>query len=311
MAAIKTEGLTKDYRTGFFLKKIRVLENLNLEVEEKEIFGFLGPNGAGKTTTLKLLMGLIYPSSGKAWIFNKEINDISAKKEIGFLPEGPYFYDYLTGSEFLNFYGGLFSIEKKRLRVKVEELLETVGLGEAGKLQLRRYSKGMLQRIGIAQSLINDPKLVILDEPMSGLDPIGRKEIRDLIIRLKDAGKTIFFSSHILSDVEMICDRVAILVKGMLIDTVSVNDLLKEEGGTIEICVSDFERSALERIREFNKKIINRGERIYITAGSESEKDEILKIIFERKGKLISVTPQKKSLEALFFKGMDKGKGKG
>jgi len=306
MAVIETEGLSKDYRVGFTLKKIRALENLNLEVMEKEIFGFLGPNGAGKTTTLKILMGLIYPSSGKARIFDKDIRDISIKNEIGFLPEGPYFYDYLTGKEFLNFYGELFGIEKKRIKAKVDELLETVGLTEAGKLQLRRYSKGMLQRIGIAQTLINDPKLVILDEPMSGLDPIGRKEIRDLILQLKDMGKTVFFSSHILSDVEMICDRVAILVGGRLIDVGSVNALLKEETGSVEICVSAISRAALEKINTFKKKVIYRGERVYITVDSEEEKDEILKKIFENKSeekvRLISIIPQKKSLEALFFK---------
>jgi len=302
MSAIRIEGLSKDYRTGFTLKKIRALENLNLEVAEKEIFGFLGPNGAGKTTTLKILTGLIYPSSGKAWIFNKEIKDISIKKEIGFLPEGPYFYDYLTGREFLYFYGELFGIKKKEIKIRVDDLLQTVGIREAGELQLRRYSKGMLQRIGIAQSLINDPKLVILDEPMSGLDPIGRKEIRDLILKLKDMGKTVFFSSHILSDVEMLCDRVGILVGGRLINVGYIDDLLKEETSSIEICVSGISREALQKINAMKKKIIDRGERVYISAENEDERDQILKIIFEENGKLISVVPQKKSLETLFFK---------
>ena len=302
MAAIKTEGLTKDYRTGFALKKIRALENLNLEIEEKEIFGFLGPNGAGKTTTLKILTGLIYPSSGKAWLFDREISDISVKKDIGFLPEGPYFYDYLTGKEFLNFYGELFGIEKKRIKARADELLETVGLKDASKLQLRRYSKGMLQRIGIAQSLINDPKLVILDEPMSGLDPIGRKEVRDLILRLRDMGKTVFFSTHILSDVEMICDRVGVLVGGKLVASGYIDDLLKEETSSVEICASGLTQKALERIRCVKRRIMTRGDKNYISVRNESERDEVLKVIFEERGKVISIIPQKKSLEALFFK---------
>ena len=302
MAVIKTEGLTKYYRTGFALMKIKALDNLTLEIEEREIFGFLGPNGAGKTTTLKILTGLIYPSSGKAWIFNKGIKDILIKNDIGFLPEGPYFYDYLTGEEFLHFYGELFGCEKKRLRIKVEELIETVGLSKAAKFQLRRYSKGMLQRIGIAQSMINDPKLVILDEPMSGLDPIGRKEIRDLILKLKDMGKTVFFSTHILSDVEMICDRVGILIGGRLVDVGYIDDLLKKETSSIEICFSGGSQETLEGINALNKKLTTRGERSYISADNEDERDKILKVIFEGHGKLISIIPQKKTLETLFFK---------
>ena len=302
MSVVKTEKLTKYYRTGFALKKVKALENLDLEVEEREIFGFLGPNGAGKTTTLKILTGLIYPSSGNAWILGREIGDISVKKNIGFLPEGPYFYDYLTGKEFLNFYGELFGIEKKKIRRRVDELLETMGLKDASGLQLRRYSKGMLQRIGIAQSLINDPKLVILDEPMSGLDPIGRKEVRDLILRLRDMGKTVFFSTHILSDVEMICDRVGVLVEGKLVASGYIDNLLKEETSSVEICASGLNIKALERINSVEKKIITRGDKNYISVRSESERDEVLKIIFEEKGKIISIVPQKKSLEALSFK---------
>ena len=214
---LKTQGLTKTYHTGFWGRRMVALEGLDLEVCRGEVFGFLGPNGAGKTTTLKLLMGLIYPTSGKAWILDKEIGDVAVKQHIGFLPESPYFYDYLTAEEFLRFYGQLFGLSRAVLSHRLDELFRLVGLSQVRKLQLRKFSKGMLQRIGIAQALVNDPQLVILDEPMSGLDPVGRKEIRDLILQLKTQGKTIFFSSHILHDAEVLCDRVGILIKGLMV----------------------------------------------------------------------------------------------
>ncbi|UCD86023.1 MAG: ABC transporter ATP-binding protein, partial [Deltaproteobacteria bacterium] len=191
MEVIRTEGLYKTFYTGFLRKKIPAVVDLNLTVQENEIFGFLGPNGAGKTTTIKLLMGLIYPTSGKAWVLGRDFKEVDIKKEIGFLPETPYFYEYLTGGEFLNFYGQLFRLTKMEREKRIEELLELVGLREAKDLQLRKYSKGMIQRLGIAQALINNPRLVIFDEPVSGLDPLGRKEIRDVLLRLKDERKTV------------------------------------------------------------------------------------------------------------------------
>ncbi len=215
--AIEIEGLTKDYPLGFWLKRMRrSLDNLTLQVEEGEVFGFLGPNGAGKTTTLKLLMGLIFPTAGAARIRGRSIADISMHCEIGYLPEHPYFYDYLTARELLDYFARFFGYDAAERRKRVSRFLELVGLSPAADLQLRKFSKGMLQRAGIAQAILHDPQVVFLDEPMSGLDPIGRRQVRDIILQLKQQGRTVFFSTHILSDAEMLCDRVSVLVGGKL-----------------------------------------------------------------------------------------------
>jgi ABC-2 type transport system ATP-binding protein len=226
--ALKTVNLTKEFRRGIGSKPIVSLRGLNLEVMEGEIFGYLGPNGAGKTTTFKILMGFIRPSRGKAWIFGKEISDPSSREGVGFLPEQPYFYDHLTAEEFLRMHAQLVGIPKGEIKDRVEELLRMVGLERFKSTRIRRFSRGMLQRIGIAQALVNDPKLVLLDEPMSGLDPIGRRQMRELILRLKSEGRTVIYSSHILSDVETICDRVAILVRGELLGVGALEELLGE-----------------------------------------------------------------------------------
>ncbi len=243
---IQTQNLSKTYRTGFWLaQKIRSLIAIDLDVYQGETFGLLGQNGAGKTTLLKTLLGIVRPTQGKATLLGKPLGDRNVKKRIGYLPENPYFYDYLTGWEILEFTGGLFEIPHSVQKARIPELLELVGLSmrDAKKKQLRRYSKGMLQRIGLAQALINDPELVFLDEPMSGLDPLGRYQMRETILSLKRQGKTIFFNSHILSDVEKVCDRVAILDKGELICEGSMDKLLgdvrayivKVKGGNPEI----------------------------------------------------------------------------
>ena len=243
---IQTQNLSKTYRTGFWLtQKIRSLTAVDLDVYQGETFGLLGQNGAGKTTLLKTLLGIVRPTQGKATLLGKPLGDRNVKKRIGYLPENPYFYDYLTGWEILKFTGGLFEIPHSVQKARIPELLELVGLStkDAKKKQLRRYSKGMLQRIGLAQALINDPELVFLDEPMSGLDPLGRYQMRETILSLKRQGKTIFFNSHILSDVEKVCDRVAILDKGELICEGSMDKLLgdvrayivKVKGGNPEI----------------------------------------------------------------------------
>lgn len=226
---IQTSELTKIYRTGFWLnQKIESLKNCSLTVYQGETFGLLGPNGAGKTTLLKTLLGIVRPTSGKAWLLGSSIGDTKVKQRIGYLPENAYFYDYLTGWEFLQFVAGLFEIPTDLQQQRIPILLDLVGLSKvaAKKKQLRQYSKGMLQRIGMAQALINDPEVVFLDEPMSGLDPMGRYQIREIILSLKSQGKTIFFNSHILSDVEQICDRIAILAEGELICTGSLDQLL-------------------------------------------------------------------------------------
>src|SRR5215470_6573973 len=236
MPAIQIEDLSKTYTVGFWRKKQRpALKSLSLSVEMGETFGFLGPNGAGKTTTLKLLMGIIFPTAGSARILGKDCLDPDVKARIGFLPEQPYLYDYLSAPELLDYYAQLSGVPSAKRKQRVGELLERVGLGDVGKKQLRKFSKGMLQRVGIAQAIIHDPEVVFLDEPMSGLDPLGRYEIRELIQSLKDAGKTVFFSTHILSDAEALCDRVAVIHKGELRGIGVVNDLRSSSAGKTEV----------------------------------------------------------------------------
>jgi len=216
-AAIEIENLTKDYPSGFLdTKKKRSLENLTMQVETGEVFGFLGPNGAGKSTTIKLLMGLIFPTAGTARILGKSISDIEMHQDIGYLPEQPYFYDYLTAAEVLDYFARFHNLKSADRRERVDRMLKKVGLDTARKIQLRKYSKGMLQRVGLAQAVLHDPKVVVLDEPMSGLDPVGRREVRDIILELKREGKTVLFSTHILPDAEMLCDRVGVIVGGKL-----------------------------------------------------------------------------------------------
>ena len=215
--AIDIENLTKDYPYGFLqLKKKRSLEALTMQVQTGEVFGFLGPNGAGKSTTIKLLMRLIFPTAGSARILGKPISDVGMHKDIGYLPEQPYFYDYLTAAEVLDYFARFHDFGAAERRERVERMLKKVGLESAGRIQLRKYSKGMLQRVGLAQAILHDPQVVVLDEPMSGLDPVGRREVRDIILELKKQGKTVLFSTHILSDAEMLCDRVGVIVGGKL-----------------------------------------------------------------------------------------------
>jgi ABC-2 type transport system ATP-binding protein len=231
---VETFNLGKFYRTGFWMnQKIESLKNCTLAVSQGETFGLLGQNGAGKTTLLKTLLGIVRPTSGSALLLGRPLGDRAVKQRVGYLPENPYFYDYLTGWEFLQFAAGLFQIPRSVQRQRIPQLLDLVGLAHSAavKKQLRQYSKGMLQRIGMAQALINNPEVVFLDEPMSGLDPMGRYQMREIILSLKSQGKTIFFNSHVLSDVEKICDRVAILARGELICIGAIDELL----GTTEV----------------------------------------------------------------------------
>jgi ABC-2 type transport system ATP-binding protein len=307
---LKTEALRKTFKVGFWGRQVTALEGLDLEVRQGEVFGFLGPNGAGKTTTLKILMGLIYPTGGQAWLFGKPIGDRDSKARLGFLPESPYFYDYLTGAEFLRFYADLFGLSGPIVNRRIGELLELVGMTHARDLQLRKFSKGMLQRIGIAQALINDPELVVLDEPMSGLDPIGRKEIRDLILRLKEEGKTIFFSSHILHDAEMLCDRVSILVKGRLVAMGRVSDLIGAASThSIEVLVEGLGSEGMAQVKPFTEKVTVTGDRALLTLKGQQSVNEVLERIRTAKAKLISLTPQNSSLEDLFMREVREQRG--
>ncbi|MGZ7065891.1 MAG: ABC transporter ATP-binding protein, partial [Candidatus Aminicenantales bacterium] len=238
--AIRIENLKKSFRLGFIPKTKEILKGISFSVKEGEIFGYLGPNGAGKTTTIKCLLGLIFPGEGTISIFGQPHLSARARQVLGFLPENPYFYDYLTAREFLAFYADLFGLGRDVKEERTGRLLKLVGLERAADLRLRKFSRGMLQRIGLAQALVNDPKLVILDEPLGGLDPLGRKEIRDIIVRFKQEGKTVFFTSHILQDIEMICDRVAIIVAGRVISQGALHDLISEKVLYTEATLSGF-----------------------------------------------------------------------
>ena len=303
MTAIETENLTKEYRIGFLRKRVCVLSGLNLVVRRGEIFGYLGPNGAGKTTTLKLLMGLIRPTSGEARVLGKPLGDVKTKQQVGFLPEQPYFYDYLTGRELLNFYGQLVRLRRTDRKERIERLAQQLHIESALDLPLRKYSKGMLQRIGLVQALLNDPKLVLLDEPMSGLDPIGRREVRDLLLGLKEDGRTVFFSSHVIPDVEMVCDRVGILVSGRLVAQGSLDEMLEAKLASIEVTVSRVPREAVDDLDSLLiRKPLTRGERLLLTVKDEAMLADLLARLAEQKACIHSIIPQRESLEEYFLR---------
>jgi len=301
---IELTQLTKDYETGFLRKKrVRALDHLSLEVRRGEIFGFLGPNGAGKTTTLKLLMRLIYPTSGTARILSRAIDDVETHSRVGYLPENPYFYDYLTGRELLDYTAALFGIPRDVTAIRGSELLALVGLdSQRANRQLRKYSKGMLQRIGIAQALVNDPEVVFLDEPMSGLDPIGRREVRDLLLSLRKQGKTVFFSSHILSDVEALCDRAAILSRGTLHRCGTVQELTGSEDSAFEVVAVGINPSALDRFSEIAslQSATATPNGVHLVLSDDNGVDHALALVRDCGGKLVSVNPRRISLEDLF-----------
>ncbi len=305
---VEIENLTKDYEVGFWKKKkVRALDNLTLNVEGGQIFGFLGGNGAGKTTTIKILMSLMFPSAGNARILGEDISSTKMHGRIGYCPENPYFYDYLTARELMNYFGELFGLDAAKRRLKTEELLTKVGLEEKDwNKQLRKFSKGMLQRVGLAQSLINEPEIVFLDEPMSGLDPIGRREIRELIAGLRDKGTTVFMSTHILSDIEALCDNVAILRSGKLAATGKLDDLLMQSGEKqqYEIVVKGVSAANLQiEILKINgANLFAKANGANIQVENENDIEQVLKITRENGGSLVSVQPVKQSLEELFVK---------
>ena len=307
MAAIEIEHLTKDFYAGFWRKRpIRALDGLSLRVEAGEIFGFLGPNGAGKTTTLKLLMNLIRPTAGSARILGQPVDAVSMRRNIGYLPENPYFYDHLTPEELLTYIGTLFGIRQPVLRKKILELLESVGLAEARKLQLRKFSKGMVQRVGIAQALINDPEVVFMDEPMSGLDPLGRREVRLVISSLRTRGATVFFSSHILPDVEALCDRVAIMNRGKLLELGALLDILKVKIQGHEIILAHVQPAVLEALRPMCEEITLMSDRVHIRAATSRQAGAIVSQAVSGGAELVSVNPIRASLEEYFFQEVQK-----
>ena len=303
MPIIEINNLTKDYEVGFWRKrKVRALDGLSLTVEPHQIFGFLGANGAGKTTTLKLLMRLIFPTGGSARILGHDISDVAMHARIGYLPESPYFYDYLTAREFLTYSGELFGLDKSTRAARAEQLLNRVNLDrKSWDRQLRKFSKGMLQRVGLAQALVNDPEIVFLDEPMSGLDPVGRREVRDLIAALRGEGKTVFMCSHILSDIEVLCDSVAILKGGRVARSGSLDELRAQETSVIEILAVGPDASALQQMLTNGAQVTSTPSGLRVEVGDERDVDEVLAALRKLDGKLISVQPVRQSLEELFL----------
>ncbi|MFY9234752.1 MAG: ABC transporter ATP-binding protein [Fimbriimonadaceae bacterium] len=292
-AAIETKQLTKSYKSRS-LGLVNVVDHLDLHVEEGEIFGFLGPNGAGKTTTIKMLLGIIYPTNGEGYVLGKEIGDTAVHRVISYLPERPYYYEHMTGMELLRFYDSLFGNHDKE---KCQRLLEKVNLAGDARKTISQYSKGMQQRVGLAQSLLNDPKLMFLDEPTAGLDPIAHREIRDIILNARDEGRTVFISSHELSEVELICDRVAIINKGRLAAQGKLSELLK--GGRMEVTVKGISADVANKLA--SKGNLHEVVDGYLIDVSEDEDvNSMIDAVRSGKGRVVSMVPRKKRLEDLF-----------
>lgn len=300
---VSTDRLTKDFRTGFWRPRPhRGLDGLSLEIASGGVFGLLGPNGAGKSTTLKLVLNLLWPTSGHAEVFGRPAGDTGARRRLGFLPENPTFYDYLSAEELLAYFAGLFGYSASDSRDRAARTLDRVGLGDARRRPLRQYSKGMVQRVGIAQALINDPELVILDEPMSGLDPLGRREVRDLILQLRDEGRTVLFSSHILSDAEVLCSRVGILAKGKLVGSGTLADLTSAGGQGWEVVATDVTEALAARLQGR----VRRGTRIAVGRYSfdlaqHDRPEPFIAELASSGATLVSVSPLRTTLEDVFM----------
>jgi ABC-2 type transport system ATP-binding protein len=306
MDAIRTEALTKHYQVGFWRPRpYLALENLTLSVAQGEVFGFLGPNGAGKTTTLKLLMQLIYPTSGVAEILGLPVGSSAVKRRIGYLPENPYFYDHLTAEELLEYFASLFGYAGAERRQRASRLLDEVGIGAERRLQLRKFSKGMLQRVGIAQALVNDPEVVFFDEPMSGLDPLGRREIRQLILRLRERGCTVFFSSHVLADAEALCSRVAIVARGTLVASGALSDILAFKVHGWELVVSRLAPATLEcalKSGRVEKAVPIGADRYALDVPLSVPPEQLLAELTAAGAELVSLMPVRETLEDFFVR---------
>ena len=306
-AIVRVDDVVKDFRPGFGLRTKRVLHGISFEVQDGEIFGFVGPNGAGKTTTLKILMGLIRATEGRASILGCDVRETAFRQHVGFLPENPYFYDYLTGREILSFYAKLSGVGSRDRARRVAELLDWVGLSAAADARLRTYSKGMLQRVGIAQALVHDPRVVFLDEPMSGLDPIGRKEIRDLILRLRSEGKTVFMNTHILPDVEMVCDRVAIIVQGQVRHEGATDAFLGEGEPEVDLVIAALPPELPARLEEMTGATPRgHGDRLELRVRQKHVAD-VIEATLAGGGDVVSVTPHRTSLESIFLHAVEEG----
>jgi ABC-2 type transport system ATP-binding protein len=303
MDAIRTEGLTKRYPVGFWRPRpYTALEDLNLTVAHGEVFGFLGPNGAGKTTTLKLLMQLIYPTSGRAEILGQPVGDVAVRRRIGYLPENPYFYENLTAEELIEYFARLFGYSSADGKKRAGHLLDEVGIGVERRFHLRKFSKGMVQRVGIAQALVNDPEVVFLDEPMSGLDPIGRREVRELILRLRERGCTVFFSSHVLSDAEALCSRVAILAKGRLVANGPLDALTAFQARGWELVVSGLKEEVLGRAKYRLSHVTPLGGgRFALELPPTTAPEQLIPDLVDAGAQIVSLNPLRATLEDVFI----------
>jgi ABC-2 type transport system ATP-binding protein len=303
-SAIRTRELSKDYYVGFWRPRpYRALDGLSIDVAPGDVFGFLGPNGAGKTTTLKLLMQLVFPTSGDAEILGRPLGDVTVRRRIGYLPENPYFYDHLTAEELLEYYGRLFGMAPADRRPRITATLDRLGIGAERRLPLRKYSKGMLQRVGIAQALLNDPEVLFLDEPMSGLDPLGRRDVRALMLELRDQGRTIFFSSHILSDAEALCSQVAIVAKGRLAAAGRLTELREFAVQGWELVMAGVPAAALERLRPRARRILPiAGDRYVIELPPDGRPEDLLRELTAAGATTISLNPLRETLEDVFVR---------
>ena len=303
-AAIRTRELSKDYHVGFWRPRpYRALDRLSIEVAPGDVFGFLGPNGAGKTTTLKLLMQLVFPTSGEAEILGRPAGDVGVRRRIGYLPENPYFYDHLTAEELLEYFGRLFGMSAADRRQRIPATLDRLGVGAERRMQLRKFSKGMLQRVGLAQAVLNDPDVLFLDEPMSGLDPLGRRDVRALILELRDQGRTIFFSSHILSDAEALCNQVAIVAKGRLATAGRLSDMKEFEVHGWELVMADVPPGALDAVRARARRVLTiAGDRYAIELPPDGRPEEVLRELTALGATLVSLHPLRETLEDVFVR---------
>ena len=297
---VRAEALSKTYRVGFFARRVRAVEDLSFEVRAGEIFGLLGPNGAGKTTTLKMLLGFVKPTSGHAFIAGRRVGTVASRRQLGYLPENPALYEFLRGDEYLIFAGRLCGLSRADARKRTAELLERVGLAGRADRPIRKFSKGMVQRLALAQALVGDPRIAILDEPMSGLDPIGRKDVRDLILQLRDEGRTVLFSTHILSDVEAICDRVGILVEGRLTDCGALADLVAPGARAVELVVENAPPDLVARLQQDGTRVLQRDRATVLTFRDEGRARAALSAAVSSGATIVSLTPHRRSLEELF-----------
>ncbi len=300
-AVVEIRDLRKEFRVGLRRRLVQAVKGISFAVGKGELFGIVGPNGAGKTTTIKIITGLMRPTSGEARMFGRSVDDIESRRRMGYLPESPYFYEHLTAEELLAYYGSLLGMSGEQIAARSKELLHTVGLEHAKGRPLKRFSKGMRQRAGIAQALIHDPELVILDEPQSGLDPFGRKEVRDLLFELKRAGKTVILSSHILPDVEAVCDRVAVIHQGELKEIGTLHELTSERVESIEIMIRKLSAAALPAELHV-KSVETRGDLLLIKIGGDEDLQRVLNQVWSAGGEVFSVVPQRESLEDVFMR---------